>query len=90
MKNEKQEAEDLLSFRVYATKEIALRYFPDYHPSAATRSLGKLIRSDSELLNKLEVHGYRKGIRQFTPAMVALLLDYLGTPKEFYEIQASA
>ena len=67
----------------YGVQELAVRYFPDVLPASATRHLTRLIRGDGELLDKLTQIGYKRGCRIYTPAMVHLIVRYLGLPQHY-------
>lgn len=84
--NKKDENVWISQFRVYSVKEISTKYYPLLQPNSATRSLTRVIWGDSELLRKLQSCGYKKGIRNLTPAMVKHIASYLGTPSEFRSI----
>lgn len=73
----------LFMVRTYGVQELAMRYFPDVIPSSATRHLSRLIRGDGELLDKLTQIGYKSGCRVYTPAMVHLIVRYLGLPQHY-------
>ena len=64
-------------------QELAVRYFPDVLPASATRHLTRLICGDGELLNQLTQIGYKRGCRIYTPAMVHLIVRYLGLPQHY-------
>lgn len=67
--------------RSYAKKELALAYFPDVaDPHIATNRLMRWIVRNTELMEQLRKHGYRKSSRFFTPAQVRLIVYFLGDP----------
>jgi hypothetical protein len=70
-------------YRSYAVGEIAVLYFPSISPGSATRNLSRYINLDEDLLARLRAHGYRKGIRILTPAMVADIVECMGKPSDF-------
>lgn len=76
-----------LQFRVYGRQEFAVIYFPWFSsPDGASRALTRLIYNDGELLASLESAGFRKGAKRLTPAMVGVLVQYMGSPRQFHEI----
>lgn len=77
----------LEEFRVYSMKELACLYFPKFNPVYASRTFRKLLRDDPFLYEGLLERGYRPRLRNLLPAQVSFLLEHLGTPKEFYEVQ---
>ena len=83
MSQTKQDESCLFLVRAYGVQELAILYFPDVLPSSATRHLRHLIRGDGELLEKLSKIGYRSGCRSYTPAMVRLIVRYLGHPQHY-------
>lgn len=77
----------LFEFRMYTLKELGALYFPWRKAyGSASKALSTLIRGDGELLKRLRAVGYRKGLHNLSPAMVKLIVEYLGTPQEFSEI----
>ena len=78
-----QDESYLFLVRTYGVQELAIRYFPDVQPASATRPLTRLIRGDGELLDKLTQIGYKRGCRIYTPAMVHLIVRYLGLPEHY-------
>ncbi len=78
-----QDQSYLFLVRTYGVQELAVRYFPHVKPASATRHLTQLIRGDGELLEQLSQIGYRRGCRTYTPAMVHLIVRYLGLPEHY-------
>lgn len=76
-----------LEFRVYTLKELAVLYYPHVQPYYASRCLRKLIDNDPELRNYCEEHGFHARQRHIPPSVVTHLLDCLGTPQAFLDIQ---
>lgn len=62
-------------------------FYPGVSPRSASRSFRYLIHHDPELLSQLLGRGYRPTCRQLSPALVSCILQYLGSPHSFYEIQ---
>ena len=83
MSQSPQDESYLFLVRSYGVHELAIRYFPYVLPASATRHLTRLIRGDSELLDKLTQIGYKQGCRIYTPAMVHLIVRYLGLPQHY-------
>ncbi len=77
----------LEEFRVYSMKELACLYFPKFNPVYASRTFRKLLRDDPFLYEGLVERGYRPRSRNLLPSQISFLLEHLGTPKEFYEVQ---
>ena len=83
MSQSPQDESYLFLVRAYGVQELAVRYFPDVLPASATRHLTRLIRGDGELLDKLTQISYKRGCRIYTPAMVHLIVRYLGLPQHY-------
>lgn len=66
--------------RSYGRTELALRYNPHLTPQSAWRTLHHWIRVCSPLNSQLHQMGYTPSVRRFTPAQVALIIEYLGEP----------
>lgn len=81
--NDSPQPKEVFPFRVHRVKEVSVRYFPHLTPNSGTRALRRIIYGDPELLHALEEHGYVSGLRTLTPAMLNVLVSYLGTPHEF-------
>ncbi len=77
----------LEEFRVYSMKELACLYFPNQSAVYASRCFRKLLRDDPFLYEGLIDRGYRPRVRNLLPCQVSFLLEHLGTPREFYEVQ---
>lgn len=75
-----------LSFRAYAVKELACMYFPDKSVERACRLFRSTIQEDPLLLKQLEEHGFRPRKRILVPRAVQAIVQYLGSPQEFYAI----
>ena len=75
-----------LPYRSYSVGQLAQIYYPYISPKSATRSLSRYIAVDTDLLGKLLAVGYHKGIRILTPAMVALIVQSMGSPAEFLQL----
>lgn len=61
-------------------KQVALQYYPDYHPQSASRALRMSIKSYPLLSHALSLVGWTSPKRNFTPRQTAVLAHYLGTP----------
>ncbi|MCR5394104.1 MAG: DUF4248 domain-containing protein [Bacteroidales bacterium] len=67
--------------RAYTKKELALCYFPSStNPHTAVNRLMSWINRCEPLHSMLEMNGYRKMSRWFSPREVELIVDYLGEP----------
>jgi|SRR3712207_1218002 len=78
-----REVYKIFHVRTYGVQELAMLYFPDVQPASASRHLVRLLRGDSDLLEQIEALGYRRGCRTLTPAMVTLVVHYLGVPQHY-------
>jgi hypothetical protein len=63
-----------------AHKELAMAYFPEQPPAAASRQLTAWIVRDEELLPILQSAGYLRGQRIYTPRQLEILFGHLGEP----------
>ena len=61
--------------------DLAQAYFPFLTPHSARNKLMSLIRSSNcDIMGKLRSIGYFDRQREFSPAQVAIITDYLGNP----------
>lgn len=74
-------------YRMYSKKELALIYYPHSpSPRTAQRNFYKLISGDAYLMNKLEKAGYKKRSKFLSPKVVRILVEELGFPQEYDEL----
>lgn len=66
--------------RSYSKCELALLYSPDVSPKSAVNRLARWIKFNPSLEKALEAKGYRTRQQVFTPAQVAVVVEYLGEP----------
>ena len=66
--------------KLYTKQELALLYFPNAKPHAATNMLADWIRRCTELRQQLALTGYRPKQRTFTMKQLKLIYEYLGEP----------
>ena len=66
---------------------LASLYFPHYQPSSASRALRQLITHDALFKRQLQRRGFSLTRRKISPYQIEVVLQQLGTPREFYEIQ---
>ena len=64
--------------KLYTKQELALLYFPNAKPHAATNMLAEWIRRCTELRQQLALTGYRPKQRTFTMKQLTLIYEYLG------------
>lgn len=67
--------------RIYGHQELACLYFPHILPASASTQLSRWINRDEDLLADLRRAGHVKGVRIYTPLMVAILVNHLGEPE---------
>lgn len=67
-------------FRVWAVYELALCYFPESTPRAATGKLARWIRLSGDLKEKLTALDWHSGNKLFTPKQAMCIVDHLGPP----------
>lgn len=63
----------------YGLQELAMLYFPNSTPQAASNQLKKWM-SKEKLLVKLEDAGYSPGQKILTPRQVKAIADHVGEP----------
>lgn len=61
-------------------KTIAAEYSPTISHKGAVKKLSRWIRRCTPLLTALHQVGYYTGVRDLTPAQVALIYHHLGEP----------
>ena len=66
--------------RMYTKKELALMYFPESCPRTAVNHLMAWIRRCTPLWEELQMMGYSKTSKSFSPKQVKAIVDYLGEP----------
>ena len=65
---------------MYGFGELASEYKPNITKQSASNFLYNLIKSDNELLENLLKVKYHSGLRNLSPAMVEVIVNYLGEP----------
>lgn len=63
----------------YGLQELAMLYFPNSTPQAASNQLKKWM-SKEKLLAKLVEAGYEPGQKILTPRQVSVIVDHVGEP----------
>ena len=66
--------------RMYTKKELALMYFPESMPRTAVNHLMVWIRRCTPLWEELQMMGYSKTSKSFSPKQVKAIVEYLGEP----------
>lgn len=82
-----QERCDLPELRVYAFRDLAVLYYPRVRPDLASRKLRRLIKYDPLIANGLRRRGFRPGKRQLSPVHIDYLVEHLGSPSDFADIE---
>jgi len=72
--------EQPFKIRSYGYGELALLYFPNSTKSSASTQLGRWIKQNKLLQQKLHESGFVTGKRILTPKQVASLVQILGEP----------
>lgn len=75
-----------LEFRVYSFRELAQLYYPHLRGPSASRALRSLIALDPKFCHEMRRRGFRPSQRHLAPYQIEVLLEQLGSPREFYEI----
>ncbi len=66
--------------RSYGYCELAMLYFPNSTKKSASAQLGRWIRQNDKLENKLKDFGFVRGKKILTPNQVNTIVDFLGNP----------
>ena len=66
--------------RTYTKKELALMFFPESYPRTAVNHLMAWIHLCTPLWEELQMMGYIKTNKSFSPKQVKAIVDYLGEP----------
>lgn len=69
-----------LEIRQYGRTELAQLYRTDISPASAWKSLKHWFEINADLTAALHRLGYDGRSRSFTPAQVAVIVEYLGEP----------
>jgi hypothetical protein len=64
----------------YGKGELAIRYFPDKTPKAASRAFKNFVDGHPGLTEELAKTGLKPLSRIYTPAQVKLIVEALGEP----------
>ena len=66
---------------IISKTELALLYFPNVNRESALKSFMSLVKSNPELMKRLEKEThYCKTVHRLTPRQVDLILEMLGNP----------
>ena len=69
-----------MRIRSYSKRELAMMYFPNLTPHAATNKLARWIAHCDELSSKLRAIGYAPQRRFFSSKEVMEIVESLGEP----------
>ena len=69
-----------MRIRCYSKRELAMMYFPNLTPHAATNKLARWINSCRELDDTLRAIGYTPQRRFYSSKEVRLIVESLGEP----------
>jgi len=64
----------------YGYGELALLYFPNGTKKSASTQLGRWVRQNNGLENRLAKFGYKPRKKILTPKQVELIIDFFGEP----------
>lgn len=76
--------------RIYTFRALAQLYYPEVKPQTASRSLRRLIHGDPLMMKQLHQCGYQTKQRQLSVKQIACIVEHLGLPEEFFEINQGA
>jgi len=68
------------TIRSYGYGELALLYFPNCSKRSASTQLGRWLRQNETLINRLKDSGFKPGKRILTPKQVEILVNTIGEP----------
>lgn len=71
------------TMKSYSFQELALEYFPDRTPLAASKQLNSWIFNIPDLEDKLAEAGRYKNQKIMTPLQVSILVEFLGEPDKW-------
>ena len=77
MENEKEQP---FIIRTYSKAEMARLYNPSMCITLALQTLARWMRMNTALMDELNLIGYNKYRRAFTPAEVRIIIKFLGEP----------
>jgi hypothetical protein len=66
--------------RSYGYCELAMLYFPNSTKKSASVQLRKWIKLNTKLMQKLNNHSFKPGLRILTPKQVGIIIQHLGEP----------
>ena len=66
--------------KIYTKRELAMLYFPNCSPKAATNNLARWINRTFELRQLLTDAGYKPANRYFTVRQIELIYRFFGEP----------
>lgn len=69
-----------MDIRTYSKAELAMMYNPTQCITVALQTLARWMKMNDSLMQELQVAGYNKYRRSFTPKEVEIIVRYLGTP----------
>ena len=72
--------EETFKVRAYGFGELAQLYFPNITKKSASAQLRRWITTNTAIIAKLQVLGYKQGNRLLTPLQVEILVDEFGEP----------
>ncbi len=72
--------EETFKIRAYGYSELAQLYFPNISKKSASIQLGRWIKENSNLTNKLVLAGHRPKQKLLTPLQVGVIVEILGIP----------
>jgi len=80
LQNDTKMNEETFKVRAYGYGELAQLYCSHVTKKSASAQLCRWINESETALPRLEILGYKSGIRLFTPAHVRVIIDEFGEP----------
>jgi hypothetical protein len=72
--------EQPFKIRSYGYGELALLYFPNSTKKSASTQLGRWLRQNNILKEKLLISGLKRGTKLLTPNQVKIIFEFIGEP----------
>lgn len=72
--------EESFKIRSYGYGELALLYFSNSTKNSASTQLGRWVRQNEKLKEKLVAAGFKPRRKILTPIQVKIIVEFLGAP----------
>jgi hypothetical protein len=72
--------DEKFKIRSYGYGELAMLYFPNSTKKSASTQLGRWVRQNNILKEKLFSSGFKRGTKLLTPNQVKIIIELIGEP----------